>query len=266
MGVHRPVTAGCKAKAFPRIIQSSVAQERFSMKLRSVLTVLGVVAAAPAFAGDPVSVTLSGFKYNSSVKTATISVNGTSIGPVYAGEYSGKINGNDFSTFCTDVYQSLSFGPTYQYEPKTVDETKALWGPNTTYNPNSYSLVSKLFTTAYSSVNNSTTSAAFQYALWELLYEKKEPYSIGGTGNFQLTNTDAAATSQANTWLAAVTGANASEGYIVQSLFNGDFNPLRTGAQDLVIATPVPEPQTYALALVSLGIVAGYARRKRDKA
>ena len=36
--------------------------------------------------------------------------------------------------------------------------------------------------------------------------------------------------------------------------------------EDLVIATPVPEPQTYALALVSLGIVAGYARRKRDKA
>jgi hypothetical protein len=178
----------------------------------------------------------------------------------------GKIDGNDFSTFCTDVYQSLSFGPTYKYDPKTVAETKALWGPSTTYNPNSYSLVSKLFTTAYSSVNNSTTSAAFQYALWELLYEKGPTYSIGGTGNFQLTNTDQVAANQANTWLAAVTGPNASEGYIVQSLFNGDFNPLRTGAQDLVIATPVPEPQTYALALVSLGIVAGYARRKRDKA
>jgi hypothetical protein len=81
-----------------------------------------------------------------------------------------------------------------------------------------------------------------------------------------LTNTDQVAANQANTWLAAVTGPNASEGYIVQSLFNGDFNPKRTGAQDLVIATPVPEPQTYALALVSLGIVAGYARRKRDKA
>ena len=41
---------------------------------------------------------------------------------------------------------------------------------------------------------------------------------------------------------------------------------IRPSRQDLVIATPVPEPQTYALALVSLGIVAGYARRKRDKA
>ena len=52
----------------------------------------------------------------------------------------------------------------------------------------------------------------------------------------------------------------------VQSLFKGELNPSRVGVQDLVIATPVPEPQTYALALVSLGIVAGYARRKRDKA
>ena len=64
----------------------------------------------------------------------------------------------------------------------------------------------------------------------------------------------------------SVSGANASAGYVVQSLFKGELNPSRTGVQDLVIATPGPEPQTYALALVSLSIVAGYARRKRDKA
>jgi hypothetical protein len=131
------------------------------------------------------------------------------------------------------------------------------------YNPNSYSLVSKLFTTAYSSVNNSTTSAAFQYALWELLYEKSGSYKIGSDGNFWLTGTDNLAATQANNWLASL--SSASEGYSVQSLYSGaQQNP--ANKQDLVIATPVPEPQTYALALVSLGIVAGYARRKRDKA
>jgi len=237
------------------------------MKLRSVMTVLALAAASPAFAADdPVTVVLGGFKHGS--KQATITNNDTLIGTYGAGEYLGTLNGQSFSTFCTDVYQSLSFGPTYTYERLTSDQTKQLWGnapyPETPYNSSSYSLVSKLFTTAYSSVNNSTTSAAFQYALWELLYEKSGNYTIGGDGNFRLTGTDSAATTQANTWLASLSGA--AEGYSVQSLFKGELNPSRTGVQDLVIATPVPEPQTYALALVSLGIVAGYARRKRDKA
>ncbi len=51
----------------------------------------------------------------------------------------------------------------------------------------------------------------------------------------------------------------------MQSLYSGRAQSGQD-RQDLVVATPVPEPQTYALALVSLGIVAGYARRKRDKA
>jgi len=237
------------------------------MKLRSVMTVLALAAASPAFAADdPVTVVLGGFKHGS--KQATITNNDTLIGTYGAGEYLGTLNGQSFSTFCTDVYQSLSFGPTYTYDRLTSDKTKQLWGnapyPETPYNSNSYSLVSKLFTTAYSSVNNSTSSAAFQYALWELLYEKTGNYTIGGDGNFTLSGTDSAAATQANTWLASLSGA--AEGYSVQSLFKGELNPSRTGVQDLVIATPVPEPQTYALALVSLGIVAGYARRRRGKA
>jgi len=234
------------------------------MKLRSVMTVMALGAASPSFAADPVNVYLSGFKYgNAGNEQASISNNGGSsfLGTYRVGEYAGTLSGQSFSTFCTDVYQSLNFGLNYQYDRRTVDQTKDLWGNKpyaaTTYNPNSYSLVSKLFTTAYSSVNNSTKSAAFQYALWELLYEKtSSTYTIGNDGNFWLTNTDSAATTQANTWLESLTSA--SEGYSIQSLYSGT-------RQDLVIATPVPEPETYALALVSLGIVAGYARRKRDK-
>jgi hypothetical protein len=84
---------------------------------------------------------------------------------------------------------------------------------------------------------------------------------VGSDGNFWLTGTNAAATAQANLWLESLT--NAAEGYSVQSLYSGaQQNPMNR--QDLVIATPVPEPETYARALVSLGIVAGHARRERD--
>ncbi len=246
------------------------------MKLRNVMTVMALGASMPALA-DNVDVILSDFAYkDGGVKTATIT-NKTQTGnpaenktiAVYAGAYAGTLNGASFVTFCTDVYQSLSFGtPAVTYDRLSVDDTKKLWGGDssqgTTYNPNSYGLVSKLFTTAYTSVKDSVTSAAFQYALWELLYEKTGSYTIDG-GNFTVTYTDAGAISKANSWLASVVEANASEGYVVQSLFNGDYNPWTSGTQDLVIATPVPEPQTYALALVSLGIVAGYARRRRGK-
>ena len=43
------------------------------------------------------------------------------------------------------------------------------------------------------------------------------------------------------------------------------INDIGEPVELVVIATPVPEPPAYALALVSLGIVAGYARRKRAK-
>jgi hypothetical protein len=242
------------------------------MKLRSVMTVLALTGALPCLAADPVDVVLSGFAYG--WQTATIK--NTDLGnektvTASAGAYAGTLNGKtSFVTFCTDIYQTLGFGPKYEYDRLTVAETKGLWGNDsskgTTYNSNSYDLVSKLFTTAYGQVNNSVTSAAFQFALWELLYEKGSSYNLG-TGKLTITGSwgqSAAAQDLANTWLMSVAGSNA--GYDVQSLFNGQYNPSGTGAQDLVIATPVPEPAAYALALVSLGIVAGYARRKRDKA
>lgn len=241
------------------------------MKLRSVMTVLALTGALPCFAADNVDVKLSGFAYgwqNATIKNTGTGFENMSVA-ASAGAYAGTLNGTtSFVTFCTDIYQSLGFGPQYTYDRLTVAATKSLWGPGTTYNSNSYDLVSKLFTTAYSQVSDNKTSVAFQFALWELLYEKGSSYQLG-TGNLTIAGSGTgfnAARDQANTWLTAVAGPDAVAGHYVQSLFYGEPNPSRNGVQDLVIATPVPEPAAYALALVSLGIVAGYARRKRDKA
>jgi hypothetical protein len=228
------------------------------MKLRSVITVIALTGAIPCVAGTPASVVITGFKNGS--EQGTIINGGTTVGIYPAGEFKGFLNGNSFSTFCTDIYQSFGWNNPYKnYELKTVEETQALWGAPT-YAQGSYSQVSKLFTTAYTSIGGSSVnSAAFQFALWELLYESSGSYDTG-TGTFMLGGTGTGtvdARKQANIWLASLT--NASEGYSIQSLYSRE-------TQDFLVATPVPEPQTYALALVSLGIVAGYARRKRDKA
>ena len=236
------------------------------MKLRSVTTVLALAAAMPCVAGTPASVVITGFKSGS--QQATIINGGTTIGTYPAGEFAGLLNGNAFSTFCTDINQSFGWNNSsnpYTYELKTVGETQALWtgGP---YTAGSYAQVSKLYTVAYDSIKGSSTnSAAFQFALWELLYEKNGTYDVSA-GSFLLGGDAAgtvAARSQANVWLASL--ANASEGYSIQSLYSGPDQKPRN-QQDFLVATPVPEPQSYALALVSLGIVAGYVRRKRDKA
>lgn len=228
------------------------------MKLRSVMTVLALTGAIPCIAGTPASIVITGFKAGS--EQATIINGGATVGTYAAGEFAGFLNGNSFSTFCTDIYQSFSWNNSsnpYSYELKTVAETQAMWGASP-YAAGSYSQVSKLYTTAYTSIGNSSiNSAAFQFALWELLYEdpKTGAYDTG-SGSFKLggAGDTATARSQANLWLASL--ASASEGYSVQSLYSGQ-------KQDFLVATPVPEPQTYALALVSLGIVAGYVKRKR---
>jgi hypothetical protein len=213
-------------------------------------------------------VVITGFK--SGYQQGTIINNGAVVGTYPAGEFKGFLNGNSFSTFCTDIYQSFSWnslGNPFTYELKTVAETQTLWGASP-YTPGSYGQVSKLFTTAYSSiessVNKSVASAAFQFALWELLYEKDASYDVAN-GTFKLggdASGTVAARNQANEWLGSL--ASASEGYVVQSLYSGQAQR-PVNQQDFLVATPVPEPQTYALALVSMGIVAGYVRRRRGK-
>ncbi|HMO44611.1 MAG TPA: PEP-CTERM sorting domain-containing protein [Rubrivivax sp.] len=233
------------------------------MKLRSVVTVLALAGAIPCVAGTPASVVITGFK-NGSV-AATITNGGYTTG-ASVGEFTGSLDGNAFSTFCTDIYQSFSWnnsGNPYTYDLKSVAETQEMWSVSP-YTAGSYSQVSKLYTTAYDSIGTSSIkSAAFQFALWELLYETPNGGAYdAGSGSFKVSSTGNTSTAitQANDWLAAL--GSASEGYAIQSLYSGP-NQMPGNQQDFLVATPVPEPETYALALVSLGIVAGYAKRKR---
>jgi len=232
------------------------------MKLRSVMTVLALAAAMPCFAAEDLLVNITKFKYGGE-KTTDIYHDATKKATgVPAGEFVGWLGNNSFSTFCTDVYQSFYWNQSSAYSLHSVEETVGRWDADP-YAKGSYAQVSKLFSAHYNDVVDGLTSSAFQFALWEVLYEDKSTYDVssgafylsGGTGgDAQVGGT---ARNIANSWLASL--ATASADYEVRSLSS-------TGKQDFLVATPVPEPQTYALALVSLGIVAGYARRKRDKA
>lgn len=132
-------------------------------------------------------------------------------------------------------------------------------------------LLAALYTTSYKTgagaAWDSVAQAAFQTAVWELTQEK----AVNGSttygildGNFSVTGASGV-TSLASTFLASALSYTGTSTYSVYKLTSADY-------QDLVVASPftspagvVPEPESYALLLAGLGVVAWVARRRQAR-
>jgi hypothetical protein len=132
------------------------------------------------------------------------------------------------------------------YVLKSALDTELDWGAR-------YGDVSKLFTSHYADVTSAKASAAFQLALWEILYEQKGAYDVNSGGLKVVA--DSGARRLANDWLGSL---GSVQGYSIQRVYSGKL-------QDFLVATPVPEPATYALALAALGTLGVYAHRRRNR-
>jgi len=166
---------------------------------------------------------------------------------------------NPFQTFCVDIFHSFSFA---------VDSNDTL-RPATIISTTAAAELGQLYTNHHADIDSTGSSAekesAFQLAVWEIVNEKGSTLSLTD-GAFKASGTGG---SLAQTWLNELMGSVSPSAYsasiwTVQSM-------LTTGhgyAQDLVtfspIQTPVPEPETYAMMLVGLGLLGLTARRKNQ--
>lgn len=149
-----------------------------------------------------------------------------------------------FATYCVELTQTASTS-SYQYNL-------------TNFTPSVAAGLSHLYQVA-GSPTNKPDSAAFQAAVWEIVYETSGSYGLGsGQGVFQGSFSSASINTQAAAWLTAVNGLSAQPAqYIAQQYVND-------GHQDYLVIS-VPEPESYALLLAGLGLIGTIARRRSQQ-
>jgi hypothetical protein len=167
-------------------------------------------------------------------------------GTQHAGGFTGTWDGTPIVFWCVELDQFFSFGGDYVYLPSLPNDA-------------TFTLLGKLFTEAYGlALTDAAHSAAFQLAIWEIIYERNDLHI--GSGTFRVTDDlgNAAAVAWAQQWLDGL--ATTPDNYNVFSLQSGDHQNFITSLR------VVPEPAPIALlVLASLGALVIVRRKARTQ-
>ena len=160
---------------------------------RTALALATAVAATPALAD---TVTTSGWYFGggksvNTKTTATVIYGGSSHSPidksVSAGAFRATWNGRTFETYCTDIFQTI--GLTATYSGFSLHDGDAWFSPAKARD------LGRLWTVAHDGAGadavDAKSSAAFQIAAWEILYESSGSYNLA-SGVFRASGGSAA--------------------------------------------------------------------------
>lgn len=159
--------------------------------------------------------------------------------------------------YCIDLFQTISFGTLYS------DYTTTSLAADAQITAARKGEIAQLFHGFYTtSLTSSTNSAAFQLALWEIVFETGSTLNVDGgdLANRGVTHaksptTPAGVVLLADTWLGGL-------GSFSTDL--GGFTTYRSPEhQDQISYRPVPEPPTWALVFAGLGTLGFMARRRQ---
>ena len=171
---------------------------------------------------------------------------------ISAGGFSTNYNGQSFVSYCVDLYQYL---PSFGAVSNTYAETNVA-----SYFGSAVKLdaVGRLFSGFAGGVTSSLASAAFQLALWEIKNESGTSFNLAsGSARFaDRVGTDGNAADLAQSYLNGL--GSVSNNVQLHVLYSGS-------QQDVVYATAVPEPSTYALMLAGLAGIGVFARRRQTR-
>jgi len=236
-----------KRTSYGRFLMSAVA---------AVLGCAGVRAGA-----DTVTLIDMDQKYATPMYTTVgVTLNGTSMGQVIAGpeqwhRQSGSMAlGDNFTTFCIELTQDVWTGAVFTYDINALEDVP----------PPGVSLASivnggmskadylrKLWALHEGQVVDGLTGAAFQTAVWDIVYDADFSLSVG---NFRATGS---ATTLAQSWLTDV--KNSQVAYTAPNLV-ALTNP--EGQDQIAVATPLPSAALGGV--VVLGAM-GLARGRRSR-